>query len=80
MHQPIESKREPVFGEGAKPFFVQLIGLGASCVLILAVLMVGRAAYSSVGETLFGKPQQTAPHLEPGQSAVINGVTIKRID
>lgn len=62
------------------PFLVQLIGLGVSFALIIGVLMLAHGAYSSVGRTLWGEPQQAAPHLEPGESSVVNGVTIKRID
>ena len=72
--------REPIFGEGAIPFFVQLLGLGASLALIMGVLFLAHGAYSSVDRALWGEPQQAAPHLEPGESAVVNGVTIKRID
>jgi hypothetical protein len=72
-------KKEPIFGEGALPFLAQLVGLGAACAIILAVAMIGIRSQRAVSEMLFGEPNH-APHLEPGESTVINGVTIKRIN
>jgi hypothetical protein len=71
--------KEPIFGEGAMPFFVQLVGLAFAFLLITGTLLMGRVAYSTVRTAMFG-PEQTVPHLEPGESTVVNGFTIKRIN
>ena len=72
--------REPLFGSGAGSFFGQLLTLAAALALILLVATLGRTAFSTIRTTLFGEPERSAPVLQPGESTVINGVTIKRIN
>ena len=76
---PSKRSREPIFGDGALPFLIQLIGLGVAFTIVLAVAVLGIRSHATVGTALFGE-QSTAPHLEPGESTIINGITIKRIN
>lgn len=74
-----QARKEPFFGEGAVPFVLQIAGLAVALGLVLGTLLLAKSAYSNVHAALFGA-QQTAPHLEPGESTVIDGVKIKRIN
>jgi hypothetical protein len=76
----IPSKRESIFGSGAGPFLVELAVLVVALGLVLLVSTLGVRAYRSIGAALFGEPQRAAPVLQPGESTVIDGMTIKRIN
>jgi hypothetical protein len=84
MSDPLEvmkpKQREAIFGDGAGSFFAQLTTLAAALCLLFVVLVAGVFVKREAHAFLWGEPQQTRPALQPGESTVINGVTIKRID
>lgn len=73
-------QREPIFGMGAGSFVAQLTTLAAALCLLFVVLVLGVYVRREAHAFLWGEPQQARPALQPGQSTVIDGVKIKRID
>lgn len=73
-------KRESIFGPQAGSFFAQGTTLLAALCLVFVVLMAGVYVKQEAHALLWGEPQHAQPALEPGQSTVIDGVKIKRIN
>jgi hypothetical protein len=74
-----QTRREPVFGSGFAPLLAQLAISAAALGLLLLVLLLGVVVKKRAHSLIYGEPQGTQ-HLELGESKVINGYTIKRIN
>ena len=70
---------EPVFGSGFAPLLAQLTIFAAALGLLLLVFLLAVVVKKRAHSLIFGEPQGSL-HLEPGESKVINGYTIKRIN
>lgn len=76
----LKSEREPIFGPAAGSFLAQMTTLLAALCLIFVVLVAGVFVKREAHDFLWGETQQARPALQPGESTVIDGVKIKRID
>lgn len=77
----VEKPGEPIFGSQAGSFFRQLVVLAFALGLVLVVLLLGVFAKDGAQRLLYGgEPSRAHPILQPGQSATVDGVTIKRIN
>jgi hypothetical protein len=76
----VEKTDEPVFGSQAGSFFRQLMTLAFALGLVLVVLLLGVYTKEGAQRFLYGEPSHARPVLAPGQSATVDGVTIKRIN
>jgi hypothetical protein len=72
--------REPIFGPGVGPFLAEMVVLAVTFGLIFLAATLGKAAYSAIESAVLGEPHHAQPLLRPGETAVINGVTIRRIN
>lgn len=73
-----DQPRETIFGPAAGSFFLQLLTLAGALCLVFAVLMLGVFTKDEARRFLYGDPGR--PTLQPGQSTVVDGVSIKRIN
>jgi hypothetical protein len=83
MREPVkivEGSGEPIFGAQAGSFFRQLVTLAFALGLVLLVLFLAVYAKDATQRLLYGDPAHARPVLEPGQSTVVDGVKIKRIN
>jgi hypothetical protein len=71
---------EPIFGSQAGSFFRQLVTLAFALGLVLVVLLLGVYAKDGTQRLLYGPPSPVRGALQPGESATVDGVTIKRIN
>jgi len=78
--EPIREKSESIFGPGAGSFFAQLTIVAIALGLMFVVLTLGVFVKRETQSVLYGEPAQTQPALQPGETAVINGVKIKRVN
>ena len=69
-------RREPIFGSGALPLLGELLGFAFGICLLILVAFLGMHFKGM----LFGEPQGRQTPLQPGDSTVIDGYTIKRIN
>ena len=74
-----KKRREPVFGSGFGPLLAQLTISGVALGLLFLVLLLAVVVKKRAHSLIYGEPQ-SSQHLEPGESKIINGYTIKRID
>jgi hypothetical protein len=78
MREPVKvvaKPGEPIFGPQAGSFFRQLVTLAFALSLVIIVLLLGVYAKDGAQRLLYGHPT-----LQPGESATVDGVTIKRIN
>jgi len=71
--------REPVFGSGFAPFLAQLTIFAAALGLLLLVFLLAVVVKKKAHSLIYGEPQGSQ-QMEPGESKLINGYAIKRID
>jgi hypothetical protein len=76
----LSRKKEPIFGPQAGSFFRQLVTLAFALGLVLVVLLLAVYTKDGAQRLLYGETSHTRPTLQPGESATIDGVTIKRIN
>jgi len=74
-----QKRREPVFGSGFAPLLAQLAISAATLGLVLLVLLMAVVVKKRAHGLIYGEPQGSQ-QMEPGESKVIDGYTIKRID
>jgi hypothetical protein len=74
-----EKPREPIFGRGAPYFLAELAITAGALGLLLVVLLAAGSVRERAYGVMFGEPQLSQP-LKPGESVVIDGYKIKRID
>jgi len=70
-----QKRREPVFGSGFAPLLAQLTIFAAALGFLLLVLLLAVFVKQRAQSLIYGEPQ-----MGPGESKVINGYTIKRVD
>jgi hypothetical protein len=75
-----EKPREPIFGNGAGALLAELLILAFSLGLLILVLFLGSYAKDQAWRLLYGQPEHASPVLQPGESTVINGFKVKRIN
>jgi hypothetical protein len=83
MREPVKvvaEPGEPIFGSQAGSFFRQLVTLAFALGLVLVVLLLGVYAKDGAQRLLYGERVTSRPALQPGESATVDGVTIKRIN
>ena len=73
-------KREPIFDPAAGSFFSQMTTLLAALCLVFVVFVVFVYVKRETNLLLWGEPQTSRPALQPGQSTVIDGFTVKRLN
>ena len=74
-----QKRREPVFSSGFAPLLAQLIISATALGLVLLVLLLAVVVKKKAHSLIYGEPQGSQ-QMEPGESKVINGYTIKRIN
>lgn len=75
-----EKSGEPIFGSQAGSFFRQLVTLAFALGLVFVVLLLGVFTKDQAQRFLYGEPSHARPALQPGETATVDGVTIKRIN
>ncbi|KJC36497.1 hypothetical protein UP06_32840 [Bradyrhizobium sp. LTSP857] len=70
---------EPFFGHGAVRFLAELIVSVGALGLLLIVLLLTASVKEKASRLIYGGSQRSQA-LEPGESRVIDGYKIKRID
>lgn len=83
MREPVKVGSEPgqpVFGSQAGSFFRQLVTLAFALGLVVVVLLLAVYAKDGAQRLLWGETSHARPALQPGESATVDGVTIKRIN
>jgi hypothetical protein len=70
-------RREPIFGSGALPLLGELLGFAFGICLLILIAVLG----THVRDMMFGEPPQAhQTPLLPGDSTIVDGYTIKRIN